>query len=372
MSRALTVAATEIADLFGRWNGVVLAVALPALLVVLVGQLRVKAPAFRILVAGEAEAWTDASDGSSLLDLLHEMPELEVVEAAVPARAPLAVMEEEGFDAILNLDGDGGEEWALYTAETRRDRLNVVLELAGRLDRAVRMGEERETGNIARATAIGALRPQSAHLYYPRGLDRSMGVLAITIGMIVCFLPFVLSAPSVVREREAGTLEVLLTSPRIGWLDILAGKLLATVVVTLLTFLVLALLGQTVYGVFAGPGTAVLLVNVVPAALASGALGLVVASTASSQSQALLATGIFFLALTIFTGIYIPLSESSTAIVALSRFLPLTFVYPAVEAWTAGAASGGVRGSDLAWLGGQCVLYGGLAMVAFRRVVRAL
>ncbi|MHC4986558.1 MAG: ABC transporter permease, partial [Planctomycetota bacterium] len=182
-----------------------------------------------------------------------------------------------------------------------------------------------------------------------------------------CFLPFVLSAPAIVREREDGTLESLLTSPGLRWYHILAGKSFASMATTLFTFTLLILLSQTFYQVFAKEGLILLMLLVVPVALASATLGLAVSAATTSQSQAMLASGIFFLSLTVFTGIHIPLSESSGAIQMISKFLPLTFFYPALQGWMVGAGLATIGPAEIGWVTAQCVTYSTLAALAFRR-----
>jgi ABC-type multidrug transport system permease subunit len=374
----LRLLAAELHALLYSVRGVLLAIVLPAVILALVGQLRVRPPSYRILVAGSATAGgPHDADTQAMLSLLREMSRLE---NSAPVLHPYHVLRDRQLDAVLNIGDLGTDGWTLYTAETRAVRLAGLEDLAARLQRAL----DRRGARSAEATpepideqlddaiALGVVRPDAVHAYYPRAADQSLGVLAITIALIICFLPFALAAPSLIRDREERTLEMALVAPGVRWWSVLAAKLCAAPVVGLFTVLLLMVLSQTLYGVYFKPGMGALLVLAAAGMLAATTLGLAVSAAATAQSQVTAASGLYFLALIVFTGLLIPLSESSSLIAVLSHALPVTFVYPAVQAWMVGDALAGVAVGDVAWLIVQAGAYGAAAAYLFRRIVRAL
>jgi ABC-type multidrug transport system permease subunit len=381
MHAALRALGAELHALLHSVRGVLLAIVLPAVILVLVGQLRVRPPSYRILVAGTATAVGPAHDDvEAVLGLLREMSRFEIVEDSAPAADPFEVLRDRQLDAVLNVGDLGSEGWSFYTAETRAVRLAGLEDLAARLQRTLGVRGARPssaspatiTDEFEDAVALGVVRPDAMHSYYPRAADQSLGVLAITVALIICFLPFVLAAPSLIRDREEHTLEMVLVAPGARWWSVLVAKTGAAVVVGLFTLALLTVLTQTLYGVYLKPGSTVLFVLAAAGMVASTALALAVSAAATSQSQVTAASGLYFLALIVFTGLLVPLSESSPMIVAISRALPVTFVYPAVQSWMVGDGSSAFAVIDVAWLAAQATMYGGIAVYLFRRTTREL
>ena len=381
MRATLRVLAAEVHALLHSARGVLLVIVLPAVVLALVGQLRVRPPSYRILVAGGTTVSAPQRDDAlAVVRMLREMSRLEVVEDSAPVTDPLQTLRDRQLDAVLNLGDAGTDGWAFYTAETRAVRLAGLEDLATRLqtalgvraDRASPTAPETITDELDDAMALGVVRPDAMHSYYPRGADQSIGVLAITVALIICFLPFVLAAPSLIRDREERTLEMLLVAPGVRWWSVLAARVCAAVVVGLFTLALLMVLSQTLYGVYLKPGTAALFLLAAAGMVSSTTLGLAVSSAATAQSQVTAASGLYFLALIVFTGLLIPLSESSSTIVAISRALPVTFVYPAIQAWMVGDGLGGVAVADIGWLAAQAAVYGGVTAYLSWRAVRQL
>lgn len=381
MHATLRVLGAELHALLHSVRGVLLAIVLPAVILVLVGQLRVRPPSYRILVAGTATAVGPAHDDvEAVLGLLREMSRFEILEDSAPVADPFRVLRDRQLDAVLNVGDLGTEGWGFYTAETRAVRLAGLEDLAAHLQRTLRVrgarpspaSPEKITDQFEDAVALGVVRPDAMHSYYPRAADQSLGVLAITVTLIICFLPFVLAAPSLIRDRDERTLEMVLVAPGARWWGVLLAKTGAAIVVGLFTLALLMVLTQTLYGVYLKPGSTALVVTAAAGMLASTALGLAVSAAATAQSQVTAASGLYFLALIVFTGLLVPLSESSPIIVAIARALPVTFVYPAVQSWMVGDGWRALAITDVAWLAVQATTYGGAAVYLFRRTIRAL
>jgi ABC-type multidrug transport system permease subunit len=219
--------------------------------------------------------------------------------------------------------------------------------------------------------ALGAVPPGKLKAYYPRALDRTLDLVASTLVLIICFLPFVLAAPSFIREKEAHTLEILLSAPGIDAPALVTGKSLFVVVVALAELLLLVVLAQSLYGIHVKPGFLTVPLLFLPAILSTALLGLAVSALAVTQAQVGLASALYFLAITLLTGFLVPLDEASGLVRGLSQLFPLTLVRPAFRSWTLGAEPQGLP-EALAGLWIQCGVYGAFCLAAVRQALRRI
>jgi len=394
MRATLNIFAKDAFEFFHDIRAIALVLVLPPLLLVLVGQLRSQAFPFRLLVVGVPPDVHTAPPRSEevrvirdALTLLGELSALSLTTRAERAVNPLATMHSERWDVLLDVGCDAtgcppARNWRLYTAETDPSRLANLKAVVAGLERALRLegrGDPqaaKKPRDMARLhqqlQLVATALPFSLFVYYPLAGDRSLWLLPMAVALIVCFLPFALAVSSLIREKEARTLEILLTAPGVRPWTLFAGKCLLPVVMTCVELLVMITVIQSIYHLQIKPGVVETALFVVPAALAATLLGLLVSAVATSQSQALLASVIYFLALTLITGLLLPIREASPLIQHISRLLPLTFVLPALRAWMFGAHPVSIMGEVLISLSLQCVLFGVLASVAFRHALRRI
>jgi ABC-type multidrug transport system permease subunit len=253
-----------------------------------------------------------------------------------------------------------------------RDEVAQHSESAGR-DGTTRRGQQDAKQEVVQLTeqvfSVGAFPTPSLFIYYPQVTERSLRLLPATIAFILCFLPLVLAAPSLIREQEAHTLEALLVAPNIKPGFLFGGKCLLPLAVTLFDFLLMLVLAQSVYHMHVKSGLVYIIMFLVPALLSPTLLGLALSAMATSQSQAMISSAIYFLALTLLSGFLYPIGESAYVVQALSKLFPLTFVHPVLNAWMFGGYPTPYLTEALYWLSFQCVLYGVLAALAFRRTL---
>lgn len=131
------------------------------------------------------------------------------------------------------------------------------------------------------------------------------------------------------------------------------------------------LLAQLFYAIHVKPGILLVVLFVTPAAVASAAAGLAVSALASSTTQASMASGVFFLALTLLGGFLYPITAGNWVTV-VSMTLPLSQLHPIVKAWMFGAELPVGAGRALGVLTTQALGCGLLAFLAWRRLLRRL
>ena len=376
----------DLVHLLEGFHGIVLVFLLPPLVLGLVGQLGVRAPSLEVLVAGSPRS-DDQAVYDEFVALLGDISTVNVHTTDDLAQDPLPELKARGLDLVINLEGDDPGEWVMYTGAESRPRLSSVRRFVAGLERALRVIEEwsgerdpEAAEDLADETerwatelgALGSFTPRQMLAYYPRVLDRTIDLAGGTLVIIICFLPFVLAAPSLIREKEAHTFEVMLSAPGIDGTTVFTGKCLFVLIVTLVELLLLIVVAESVYSIQVKPGFVIMLGLFLPAVLVSAFLGLAVSSLVRAQAQVGMASALYFLAITLFTGFFVPLDESSVVVRALSQLFPSTFVMPVFKAWTVGAdplrayfpALGGL------WL--QCGVYGAASIAIFRYAMRRI
>lgn len=378
MIGALRVAGKDLLELFWSWRGISL-LALPLVLLVLVGQLRTELPPVRVLAGGVgpcASAPQQQSPECNLVTLVRELANVDLTTQPEPERAPLERLRRDGYDVVMNSSAAGDEEqprWSLYVAETEPGRLARVLNAATGLRAAAALVPDGDPGALLYPlSALQGVELHPAFIYFPAAVDRTLALLPMTIALIICFFPFVLAAPTLVRERDSHMLEVLISAPGTSRVSIFGAKCLVPLGLTLVELLLMLFLLETVFALYIKAGLTALLLFVAPAILASTLLGLAVSAAATSQAQTILAAALYFLCLLVLSGFLYPLEESAAAIRWLSQLFPLTFLLRPLNGWMFGAGLGPGAAADTLRLLALCGFYGGLAALLYWRLLKRI
>ena len=273
----------------------------------------------------DLDGGSHARDLVSRLDTLDEITveehTLADAESALDRSAILfAVVIPAGFTEALDVGspisltfrqrGNGGDTGQIVAAIARgvagdlsaelRTRRLVKLSLAGsavqqsRIDAEIdRLLSEAEQ-NPPVAVTVRYLTGDEADI-----LDRLMpGVIVMFLGFAVMF-----SAQTMVEERQAGTLERLLTT-RLGINELFIGKFLAGVLRATVQALVLLSLAFAALRVGDAPDFVEVLVFSVLVAAAVSAVGLVIGSTARTRDQAIWSAVFFNMFMVVFGGTF--------------------------------------------------------------------
>lgn len=235
---------------------------------------------------------------------------------------------------------------------------NVVFSAARQLAQ-VPLAELRETQS-APVAAIAV-----AGFYNP---ERRSAVNTVPglIGVILTLTMVLFTAVAIVRERERGNMELLITTPMTR-AELMFGKVLPYVVLGLLQTGVVLLLGVWVFAVpIRGSlidvfGAALLLIG------ANLSLGLLISTSARSQFQAMQMTFFVFLPSILLSGFMFPFAGMPRFAQWLAEALPLTHFMRLVRGvMLRGAGLGDLLPEVLA-LAGFTVLMMTLAMLRFRK-----
>ncbi|TXS94042.1 ABC transporter permease [Parahaliea maris] len=190
------------------------------------------------------------------------------------------------------------------------------------------------------------------------------GLTAIVLTMTMILF----TALALVRERELGNMELLITTP-IHPLELMVGKLVPYILVGLVQVAIILGLGHVIFRVpFAG-GLAALAVSTLAFIAASLTLGLIISTVARSQLQAMQLTIFILLPSILLSGFMFPYEAMPLAAQWIAEAFPATHYIRLVRAVVLRGAETHLLGGELLWLGGFTVLGLGLATARFRKTL---
>ena len=172
-------------------------------------------------------------------------------------------------------------------------------------------------GNALPASQISVLP-----LYNPRRIS-AINVVPGLIGVILTMTMVMFTAMAIVRERERGNLELLITTP-VSSGELMVGKVLPYIAVGLVQVSVVLLFGAWLFAVpirgsLAGVyGAAMLLI------VANLTLGLLVSTVAKTQFQSMQMAFFLFLPSILLSGFMFPFDGMPKAAQWIAELLPLT------------------------------------------------
>jgi ABC-type multidrug transport system permease subunit len=144
------------------------------------------------------------------------------------------------------------------------------------------------------------------------------------IGVILQLVTVSLTAFSLVREREQGTLEQLMVSP-VGRLGLMLGKLAPYAILAMCEMISVLIIGAIVFDVHVAGSTSLLLILSIPFILAALSLGLLISTLAKNQAQALQITLLITMPSILMSGFVFPRETMPGPLYLLTFAIPVTF-----------------------------------------------
>lgn len=215
-------------------------------------------------------------------------------------------------------------------------------------------------------TAKAAQAPISVlPLYNPRRVS-AINVVPGLIGVILTMTMVMFTAMAIVRERERGNLELLITTP-VSSGELMVGKVLPYIVVGLVQVSLVLLLGAWLFDVpirgtlAAVYGAAALLI------VANLALGLLVSTLAKTQFQSMQMAFFLFLPSIMLSGFMFPFDGMPKAAQWIAEALPLTHFVRLIRGVMLRGAGLVDMWPEVAALLGLTIVMMALAMLRFRK-----
>jgi len=203
--------------------------------------------------------------------------------------------------------------------------------------------------NTSRLAPPLEIRPQ---VWYNPDLVSSYFMIPGVIGMILFAITSILTATSVVRERERGTIEQLIVTPIRPW-ELVLGKILPYVILAFIdTFEVLAL-GHWVFGVPIRGSIWLIILSSGLLLLSGLGIGLFASTIANTQQEAMLTVWMTLLPSIFISGFFFPLEAMPAVLRWISAIVPLRYYLQILRAVM-------LKGSGLEAIWVEC-----LALLAF-------
>ena len=173
------------------------------------------------------------------------------------------------------------------------------------------------------AAAQGGVNP-SVQIWYNPGLESSRFMVPGVMCTVVAMVVLILTALSLVRERETGTMEQLIVTPVRPW-ELIVGKMAPYLVVGYGNIAVILAAAELIFRLpirgslwlLAG-GSGLFLV-------ASMATGLLISTTAQTQQQAMMVATFFILPNQLLSGFIFPLENMPPALRLMTYFMPMRY-----------------------------------------------
>jgi ABC-2 type transport system permease protein len=144
------------------------------------------------------------------------------------------------------------------------------------------------------------------------------------IAMVVMLVSLMLTALSVVREKEIGTMEQILVSP-IRPLEFMLGKTIPFVLISLVDVVLVTLVGLFWFEVPLRGNPLVLFCGVIFFLFNSVGLGLLISTVSTTQQQAMMAGTFFFTPAILLSGLVFPIPNMPLAVQYLTLLNPLRY-----------------------------------------------
>ncbi|MFM7231501.1 MAG: ABC transporter permease [bacterium] len=193
-------------------------------------------------------------------------------------------------------------------------------------------------------------------LYNP-ALRSAVFIVPGIIGMILSNILIIITALSIVRERETGTLEQLIVTPLARW-EIMIGKIAPYVLVGYVQMTTVLVVGATVFHVpVRGPllalyGASFLFI------VANLGLGLFISTLGRNQAQVTQTAFLFLLPNVLLSGFMFPREAMPAAAQAVGALLPLTYYLQLIRGIV-------LKGNGLLQLWPQMLALAGFAVAFF-------
>ena len=237
----------------------------------------------------------------------------------------------------------------------RRDELSLAIELPAGFGRDLRLGRTPEVGVwvdgampfrgetirgyvqglhrkyvselIISATGTAATQPATleARYRYNQDFKSIYAMVPAVIPLLLIFIPAILMALGVVREKELGSITNLYVTP-VTRLEFLIGKQLPYIAMSMVSFFLLVLQAVLVFGVPVKGSLLALSFGALLYVTATTGIGLLISTFTSTQIAALFGTAILTMLPTVqFAGLTTPVSSLEGVGYWIGQFFPATY-----------------------------------------------
>ena len=203
-------------------------------------------------------------------------------------------------------------------------------------------------------------------LFFNPSRRSQVNIIPGLVGIILTMTMILFTSAAIVREREQGNLELLITTP-IRSLELMIGKILPYILVGLIQVIIILGLGYLVFGVgISGDIIDVFFVTILFIA-ASLVLGLIISTIAKTQLQAMQMTIFILLPSILLSGFMFPYEAMPRTAQYIAEMLPATHFMRMIRAVVLKGAEASSLVYDNLWLIGFTIIGLFIASVRFKK-----
>jgi ABC-2 type transport system permease protein len=242
-------------------------------------------------------------------------------------------------------------------------------------------GTDSNTGNIAlsyvvrivqRAAADVAGAPAgitlAARAWYNPSLESRVYNVPAVMGVLLMLITMLLTALSVVREREMGTWDQLLVSP-VNAMELMLGKTIPVALVGLVDLVLVSTAAILWFGIPFRGSPLVMIAAAVPFLLSGLSIGLIISTISKTQQEAFMSTFLVLMPALIFSGFMFPVSSMPDGFRELTLLNPLRHFLVVVRSSFLKGTGYADHWPQYAVLYGMAVVGLSVAVWRFRRMV---
>lgn len=254
----------------------------------------------------------DASDYFTVTGILHS--DRDVDRAFQGGTADMVMAFGGGFDDVYTVEGTDIQ--LIADATNTNTATATVMYASGIIADCLseRSPQERAAG----------VQPEIRMLYNPQ-MKSSYSFVPGVMGLIIILICAMMTSVSIVREKETGTMELLLVSPMKPMM-IIVSKMMPYLVLSFIDFLIITLLSVTLLDVPMQGSFGVLCLLALLYITAALSLGLLISTRVESQMAAMLVSGMVLMVPSMFfSGMMFPVESMPLFFQWLSKMLPPTW-----------------------------------------------
>jgi ABC-2 type transport system permease protein len=261
-----------------------------------------------------AREWVQDIEATQVVDVVARVGSVDEAQALLRrGQVVVAIVVPEDFAARVAHAGQRqGDEQARAIAQLLVDGSDPTVE------------------GVARQLALTPLPGQSAReaavavrTYYNPERRSPVNIVPALIGVILTMTMVMFTAMAIVRERERGNLEYLITTP-VSSGELMFGKILPYIVIGLVQTTLVVLIAKFVFAVPLIGTVADLYLAALVYIVANLGLGLLISTMAQTQFQAMQLTIFTFLPSILLSGFMFPFDGMPAAAQHIANVLPLT------------------------------------------------
>jgi ABC-2 type transport system permease protein len=375
MERLLTIMKKEIYHIWRDPLTLGLILILPALLLILLGY-GVTAERNLIPIAIADFSKTDASrefiqkfTASKDFELLYDtLSEEELVSLIDQDKVDVGIMIPEDFGRKLDTGETAQVQFYINGSTDPTDVQTIQLKISAitqMLSQEILI--EQITRNPITAQITFPIETFSFTLYNPNS-DTKLYMIPGLIPIILQVQTLILTALAIVKEREQGTMEQLIVTPIKAW-ELMLGKIIPYLLVSIVNFLVLIFLGKLLFGVeIAGNFWELMGLSVV-FILGSLGMGVLISNLSRTQMQAIyLSMFVILIPAIILSGLLFPRENMPLVTYLYSELLPVTHYLEISRAIIVrGVSTGVLLNSSILPLIVLSIVYFSASVLVFRK-----